>query len=122
MPFALIPDGFTLKKVTKLQKQAVTDKRRHDNVMLLIKNPQIITVVTGVVTGAFLTQANLDLDIPDIPNWPEIKAEVADKASKASFAISPLGIPFLGARKGAQLAGQEEAFDEAVNILKGLLP
>ena len=122
MPFALIPDGFTLKKVTKLRKQAVTDKRRHDNVVTVLKNPQIITVVTGVVTGAFLTQAILDLDIPDIPNWPEIKAEVADKASKASFAISPLGIPFLGARKGAQLAGQEEAFDEAVNILKGLLP
>jgi len=122
MPFALIPDGYSLKKVTKLQKQAVSDKRRHDNVMLLIENPQIITIVTAVVTGAFLTKAITEIDLPDVPNWPEIKAEVADKASKASFAISPFGIPFLGARKGAQLAGQEEAFDEAVNILKGLIP
>ena len=122
MPFALIPDGFSLKKVTKLQEKAVKDKRRHDNVVTILNNPEIITIVTGVVTGAFLTQAILDLNIPEIPNWPDIKAEVADKAGKASFAISPFGIPFLGARTGAKLAGQEEAFDEAVNILKGFLP
>ena len=67
-------------------------------------------------------KAILNLDIPEIPNWPDIKAEVADKAGKASFAISPLGIPFVAGRKGAQLAGQEEAFDEAVKILKGFLP
>jgi len=122
MPFALIPDGYSLKKVTKLQQKAVSDKRRHDNVMLLIENPQIITIVTAVVTGAFLTKAITEIDLPDVPNWPEIKAEVADKATKASFALSPLGVGFFGARKGAQLAGQEEEFDKAINILKGLLP
>ena len=122
MPFALIPDGYSLKKVTKLQEKAVKDKRRHDNVVTILNNPEIISIVAGVVTGAFLTQAILNLDIPEIPNWPDIKAEVADKAGKASFAISPLGIPFVAGRKGAQLAGQEEAFDEAVKILKGFLP
>ena len=122
MPFALIPDGYSLKKVTKLQQKAVSDKRRHDNVMLLIENPQIITIVTAVVTGAFLTKAITEIDLPDVPNWPDIKTEVADKAAKASFALSPLGAGFFGARKGAQLAGQEEEFDKALNILKGLLP
>ena len=38
MPYALIPDGYTLKKVTKLQKQAVNDKRRHDDVVAFLSN------------------------------------------------------------------------------------
>ena len=36
MPYALIPDGYSLKKVTKLQKQAVNEKRRHDDVIALL--------------------------------------------------------------------------------------
>ena len=35
---------------------------------------------------------------------------------------SPLGLPFLAARKGASLAGQEDAYDEALAILKKYLP
>ena len=41
MSYALIPDGYSLKKVTKAQKQALNDKRRHDNVVALINNPEI---------------------------------------------------------------------------------
>jgi len=50
MPYALIPDGFSLKKVTKLEKQAVDSKRRHDNVVTVLNNPEIIKqiIVTGV--------------------------------------------------------------------------
>ena len=50
MPFALIPDGYSLKKVTKLQKQALNDKRRHDNVVTVLNNPEIIKqiIITGV--------------------------------------------------------------------------
>ena len=50
MPFALIPDGYSLKKVTKLQEKAVNDKRRHDNVVTILNNPEIIKqiIVTGV--------------------------------------------------------------------------
>jgi len=38
MAYALIPDGYTLEKVTKDQKQAVNDKRRHDDVVALLSN------------------------------------------------------------------------------------
>ena len=38
MPYALIPDGYSLKQVTKLQKKAVDDKRRHDNVVAFLSN------------------------------------------------------------------------------------
>jgi len=50
MPFALIPDGFSLKKVTKLQQQAIKDKRRHDNVTTVLNNPEIVKqiIITGV--------------------------------------------------------------------------
>ena len=53
MPFALIPDGYSLKKVTKLQLKALSDKRRHDNVVTVLNNPEIIKQI--IVTGfAFL--------------------------------------------------------------------
>ena len=31
MPIALVPDGFTLKKVTKLQLEAIKDYRKHED-------------------------------------------------------------------------------------------
>ena len=31
MPYALIPEGFTLKKVTKAQEEALKDHRKHDD-------------------------------------------------------------------------------------------
>ena len=48
MSYALIPDGYSLKKVTKLQKQAVNEKRRHDDVIALLSNENIPLVVGGV--------------------------------------------------------------------------
>jgi hypothetical protein len=44
MSYALIPDGFTLKKVNKLQKEAVNAKRRHDDVLALLSNPTAVSV------------------------------------------------------------------------------
>ena len=53
MPYALIPDGYSLKKVTKLQKEAVNAKRRHDDVVALLDNPNTPLVVGGLVTAFF---------------------------------------------------------------------
>ena len=49
MPYALIPDGYSLKKVTKLQKQAVNDKRRHDDIVALLNNPATPPVVLAPI-------------------------------------------------------------------------
>ena len=48
--YALVPDGFELKKVTKKQKEAVDRYYRHENVKALIDNPEIIKqiIITGV--------------------------------------------------------------------------
>ena len=53
MPHVLIPDGFTLKKVTKLQKEAVDAKRRHDDTIALLTNPNTPLVVGTAVATFF---------------------------------------------------------------------
>ena len=52
MPYALVPDGYSLKKVTTQQKTAVDAKRNHDNVMALINNPEIIKQI--IISGLAL--------------------------------------------------------------------
>lgn len=54
MAYALIPDGYTLKKVTKLEKQALDEKRTHDDAVALLNNPNTPLVVGAGVAGFFL--------------------------------------------------------------------
>jgi len=58
MPYALIPDGYTLKKVTAAQQQAVEEKRSHDDVSTVLANPATAQVVgllgAGLATAHFL--------------------------------------------------------------------
>ena len=61
MPYALIPEGFTLKKVTKTQEKAVKDKRRHDDLLALINNPEIIKQVIIVVASYLALKEAQDL-------------------------------------------------------------
>ena len=61
MPYALIPDGYSLKKVTKLQKQAVNAKRRHDDIVAILANPNTPIVMGGLVTAYFATDLAKDV-------------------------------------------------------------
>ena len=54
MPFALIPDGFTLTKVTKAQEKAVSDKRRHDDVLAILNNDSTPLLIAGVITALLI--------------------------------------------------------------------
>ena len=54
MPFALIPDGYSLKKVTKAQEQALKELRRHEDVKAFLASPQAGTAVGGVALSAAL--------------------------------------------------------------------
>jgi len=56
MPYVMIPDGFSLKKVTKAQKDAVDAKRRHDDVLAILNNDNTPLVVGGLVAGFFAVQ------------------------------------------------------------------
>ena len=51
MPYALIPDGYTLKKVTSAQMEAVAAKRKHDNVTTVLSNATAVKVI-GAGAGA----------------------------------------------------------------------
>ena len=58
MPYALIPEGFTLKKVTKAQQDAIDEyfgrERRSSYLNTLIENPATTTLVGGDLTGGAL--------------------------------------------------------------------
>ena len=49
MPYALIPDGYTLKKVTKVQEEAVKAHRRHEDIVALLGNEKVPLLVAGGV-------------------------------------------------------------------------
>ena len=58
MPFALVPDGFTLKKVTKLQKQAVDSYNNSLTSKAFFEGPasaELVKAVAIVVTPIVLT-------------------------------------------------------------------
>ena len=58
MPFALVPDGFTLKKVTKLQKQAIDSYNNSLTSKAFFEGPasaELVKAVAIVVTPIVLT-------------------------------------------------------------------
>jgi len=61
MGYALIPEGFTLEKVTKAQDDAVKDHRRHDDLLALINNPEIIKQIIIVVASYLALKEAQDL-------------------------------------------------------------
>ena len=91
MPFALIPDGYSLKKVTKLQKQAVSDKRRHDNVMKLLENPTTLPTLATLIGGALVAKAVDDTLESLVDQGINIVDQTKD-ALKANVVNKPLPI------------------------------
>ena len=91
MPFALIPDGYSLKKVTKLQKQAVSDKRRHDNVMKLLENPTSLPTLATLIGGALVAKAVDDTLESLVDQGINIVDQTKD-AVKANVVNKPLPI------------------------------
>ena len=57
MPFALVPEGFELKKVTKLQKQAVDKYYRSNSVNTFLANPESLIFISGLVAAYLGTRA-----------------------------------------------------------------
>ena len=93
MSYALIPDGYSLKKVTKAQKQAVIDKRRHDNVVTLVNNPEIIKQI--IITGtAFLIAREGKAALADLKDLAvNISKDVEDAYSKKrQFGDAPVAV------------------------------
>jgi len=94
MAYALIPEGFELKQVTKLQDVAVKDKRRHDDVVALLANPNTPIVVGGLVAG-FLGVRLADAIIGDLENRLGVLSEDVKQGIKDTIDIKlpTLGVP-----------------------------
>jgi len=93
MSYALIPDGYSLKKVTKAQKQAVIDKRRHDNVVTLVNNPEIIKQI--IITGtAFLVAREGKQALADLKELGvNVSQDVEDAyTKKRQFGDAPVAV------------------------------
>ena len=54
MPYALIPDGYSLKKVSKQEEEALTDLRKHEDFKTFLGSPQSGTAVGGLAVGVAL--------------------------------------------------------------------
>ena len=69
MPYALIPEGYTLKKVTKTQEKAVKDLRRSEYIKELLDNETTLPLILGPVLVPIiaLTISELLKDLPGLP-------------------------------------------------------
>ena len=97
MPFALIPDGFSLKKVTKLQEKAVKENRRHNNVVTVLNNPEIIKqiIITGFAFLAIKEGKDALQDLKDLgATIPEAVEDAYTKKRtvRAGDVVAPVGL------------------------------
>ena len=111
MPFALIPEGFKLQKVTKAQERAVDAKRRHDDVIALLNNPETVSSAVTLVLAYLTAQATKSAigELKDL--GVTISDEVEDQfTKKRTFGSdAPVGVSF------------EKLLDEGLKRLSGLL-
>ncbi len=104
MPYALIPDGYSLKKVTKLQKVAVNEKRRHDDVVALLSNEAAATgaialgavLASGSLLALFMQLLGEEIQLDD-----KQKKELEKKFLDASILLLPIN-PLVFAPAAAQ--------------------
>ena len=100
MPYALIPDGYSLKKVTKQQKEAVDAKRRHDDIVALLNNPNTPVVVGGAVATffgvRFASDVIQDLESKGVALTDDVKQKIRDTVDK----VNPLNIDVTKVAKG----------------------
>jgi len=107
MAYALIPDGYSLKKVTKQGERAVNAKRRHDDVLAFLNNPNtpssFAPLIGAFVGGGLLTFLFTLLKDENVTIPPEVETKVKDQfvgslpillpQTIATKGIGALGLP-----------------------------
>jgi len=105
MPYALIPDGYSLKKVTRAQESAVRSKRRHDDILAVLSNENAALGITalgavlasGTLLALFMQLLDEELNLDD-----KTKENLKQKFLDASILLLPInpGVFALPAAKG----------------------
>ena len=88
MPYALIPEGFTLKKVTKAQEDAVKDHRRHEDVKTFLGN-ETTPVLIGGVAIATLTPILITLFLQLLEEQNVTVTDTQKEAIKRGILLGP---------------------------------
>ncbi len=91
MPFALIPEGYKLQKVSKLQKEAVDKFYSSKNIDSFLDGQasgELVKAVAIVVTPIVLAALAKEIDVPDF-NITEFIDKQLEKAF--NFDLSALG-------------------------------
>ena len=113
MSYALIPEGFELKKVTKLQKDAVDEyfgkERRGTYFSEFLGNettPLLIGGAALLVALPLLTKLFFDsLDLEKIILSDEQKLRI-ERGFRAALIASPFIAPFVIGKEGLDVAGE----------------
>ena len=110
MAYVLIPDGFTLKKVTKAQEEALKAHRRHEDIVALLGNEKVPSLIAGgVLLASIPTILRLIFEALNKQNGFDLKEEAVDyltfqkdllegvfELTGAGTFITPGGSPFEG--------------------------
>ena len=104
MPYALVPDGHKLRKVTKMQQEAISAKRSHDDAVALLSNPNTPLVIGGaalVGTGVYFGEAIAEKMLTLLEDAGEVISDAGKATIKAgskdilrTAVLAPLA-PFL---------------------------
>ena len=90
MPYALVPDGYKLEKVTKAQKEAVDKFASTNATTAFLAGPasgELVKAVAIVVTPIVLAALAKQVDLPDF----NVTSFIDDQLSKI---LPDLGIDF----------------------------
>ena len=117
MPYALIPEGFTLKKVTKAQEEAVKDLRRHEDFKTFLTN-ETAPVLIGAAMVATLTPVLITVFLGLLKQ----QGVTVDDAQKAGIeaglvAIGPVGWAILLGKKAREKTEENGLPDWFTGIL-----
>ena len=114
MPYALIPDGYSLKKVTKAQERAVNSHRRHEDVKAFIENENTPFLIgAGALAVSLPLLINLFLQAQeDVLNITLTDAQKTELFNYANLSLGPIGIAqVLGRKVGKDLVGAIADFE-----------
>ena len=104
MPMALVPDGFTLKKVTKLQLEAIKDHRKHEDFKAFLSSSGsgkglglgaigiILLIILPFMILAFIRNYSKDNPNQTFGEFAESEAAKGGAGGVALYAIAMAGI------------------------------
>ena len=130
MPYALIPDGFKLQKVTKMQQEAISAQRSHDDAVALLANPNTPLVVGGaalVGTTVYFSERIADKMLEVLEDAGEIITDAGKATIKSGSKnilqaavlapLAPLLLPILAPAILAEKATGVDVSEELKKVL-----